>query len=69
LRTTARSPALKRARPTVYTRGILKDEQHDLLPGESMIVKGGTTITVRLFRRNPGDTPFSAELTLASKGG
>jgi hypothetical protein len=34
-----------------------------------MIVKGGSTVTVRLFRKKPGDTPFSAELTLASKGG
>jgi hypothetical protein len=51
-----------------YTRGILKDEQHDLLPGESMIEKAGSTVTVRLFRKNPGDAPFSAELTLTSKG-
>jgi hypothetical protein len=59
LRTTARSPALK---PALPTRGIVKDEQHDLL------VKGGNTVTVRLFRKKPGDAPFSAELTLASKG-
>ena len=58
----------KTSAPDVYTRGILKDEQHDLLPGESMMVKAGSTLTVRLFRKNPGDAPFSGELTLASKG-
>jgi hypothetical protein len=53
----------------VYTRGILKDEQHELRPGESMIVKAGSTLTVRLFRTNQGNDPFSAELSLTSKGG
>jgi hypothetical protein len=51
----------------VYTRGVLKDEQHDLRLGESMIVKGGSTVTVRLFRTDQGDAPFSAELSLVSK--
>jgi hypothetical protein len=58
---------IKTSAADVYTRGVLKDEQHDLRPGESMIVKGGSTVTVRLFRTNQGDAPFSAELTLASK--
>ena len=60
---------VKTSAPDVYTRGVLKDEQHDLRPGESMIVKGGSTVTVRLFRTNSGDEPFSAELSLAPKGG
>jgi hypothetical protein len=48
----------------VFTRGLTEDHQHDLLPGESMAVKKGATLTVRIFCKRPGDVEFSAELTL-----
>lgn len=53
----------------VYTRGIAKDHQYDLLPGESMLVERGTLI-VRIFSKSRAKTAqYSAELSLEKAAG
>ena len=50
--------------PDVYTRGIDDDHQYDLRTGESMMVKGATTLIVRIFSTQTGTAQFSAQLLL-----
>lgn len=51
---------------TVFTRGSTDTGQNDLRPGDSMVVKEGLTLVVRIFCTNPNATSFSASLTLES---
>ena len=61
---------VKTSAPGVYTCGILQDKQQELRPDQSMAIKGGSKLTIRLFqtRHAKKEAPFSAELLLAPKG-
>ena len=48
----------------VFTRGSTDSGQNDLRPGDSMAVKDGMTLVVRIFCSDPDASEFSAHLTL-----
>jgi hypothetical protein len=62
----SRLTCVRASAPDVYARGIVTNEQQrELRPEQSMTVKGGSRLTIRLFRTRDVDEPFSVELSLA----
>jgi hypothetical protein len=72
----SRLTCMETSAPDVYARcgmsekgrnGIARNDR-ELKPGESMAVKAGSVLTIRLFRTRQSNEPFFAELVLAPVG-
>jgi hypothetical protein len=56
----------KTSAPDVFVRVIISNkEQQELYIGDNIAVPKGGNLSIRLFRKNPGDNPYSAELDLS----
>jgi len=55
--------------PDVFVRVIISNkEQQELYRGDDIVVPTASNLSIRLFRKNTGDDPYSAELDLSPVG-
>ena len=56
----------KTSAPDVFVRVIISNkEEQELFLGDNIVVPSGGNLSIRLFRKNTGDHPYSAELDLS----
>ena len=56
--------------PDVFVRVVISSkEEQELHRGDDIVVPAGGNLTIRLFRRNVGNQPYSAELDLSPVAG
>lgn len=61
----SRLTCVRTSAPDVYARGMLPNARRELRPSESMAIKGGSRLAIRLLRTRRVDEPFSMELSLS----
>jgi hypothetical protein len=61
---------IKTSAPDVFVKVIISNkEEQELYLGDDIAVPKGANLSIRLFRKNRGDNPYSAELDLSPVAG